>query len=185
MKKTRFQLFACFIVLSMFPLAICGDEMNTVEVSKEQIHGIYNYSHNADPTGFGGTTDPSAMKALADKGYKSVINLRLAGEDGNDLSSSRAEASRAGLTYIHLPFDSSNPPPDFFDHFLAALGDEANLPVYIHCGSATRVAALWMSKRIIEDGWSKESAEAEARAIAGKPDAAVAFATKYIELQQN
>ena len=95
---------------------------------------------------------------------------------------SRGAAEKAGLNYVHLPFDSANPPPGFFDRFLSAVSDEFNQPIYIHCGSATRVAALWMSKRVVADGWSMESAEVEARAIADKPDEAVGFATKYIEL---
>jgi hypothetical protein len=41
-----------------------------------------------------------------------------------------------------------------------------------------------MTKRVLVDGWSMDLAAEEARAIAGKPDVAVAFATGYIESQQ-
>ena len=60
-------------------------------------------------------------------------------------------------------------------------GGPTNQPVYIRCGSATRAAALWMSKRVLADDWSMEAAAEEARAIAGKPDAAVAYAEKFIQ----
>ena len=172
------------LLLSLMPFLLIAGEQPVVEASKGEIPGIYNYSFNDDPTGFGGTTEPSAMKALAEQGYKSVINLRVEGETGNDLPSSRMAASQAGLNYVHLPLDTSNPDPAFFENFLAAVNDEANQPAYIHCGSATRVAAMWMSKRVIEDGWSVEKAEQEARSIAGKPDAAVAYGKKFIESQQ-
>jgi uncharacterized protein (TIGR01244 family) len=181
MKKTTIQLFLCFLLMPVLPMALHAGEKVAVDVSKGDIPGIYNYSYNTDPTGFGGATDPSAMTALSGEGYKSVINLRLEGEKGNDLPASSMAAGQAGLNYIHLPFNSRDPDPAFFDQFVAAVNDEANQPVYIHCGSATRVAAVWMSKRVVEDGWTMEQAEAEARAIAGKPDAAVAFAGQYIE----
>lgn len=182
MNKNPIRQCLCLLLLSITPFSLLAGEQPATGISKGDIPGIYNYSHNPDPTGFGGTTDPSAMPALRAAGYKSVINLRLEGEEGNDLPASRMAATQAGMDYIHLPFDSSDPDPAFFDRFLAAIGDEANQPVYIHCGSATRVAALWMSKRVVEDGWSMEKAEKEARDIAGKPDAAVSFAGKYIEL---
>ena len=64
---------------------------------------------------------------------------------------------------------------------MAAVSDETNQPVYIYCKTATRVAALWMVSRVLEDGWEIDAAREEAKAIAAKPDEAIAFATKYIE----
>lgn len=180
MKKLAISSLFTALIMAL-PLMLSAGEKAVAEVSKADIPGIYNYSYNTDPTGFGGTTDASAMKALSGEGYKSVINLRLADEKGSDVPSERMAASQAGMNYIHLPLNSSKADKAFFENFVAAISDEANQPVYVHCGSATRVAAVWMSKRVIEDGWSMEQAEEEARAIAGKPDAAVAFAKKYIE----
>ena len=71
----------------------------------------------------------------------------IAGRPGTTARSPRTAAEAAGLSYIHLPFDSKNPDPDVVDGILTAVGDKENRPVYIHCGSATRVAALWMIGR--------------------------------------
>lgn len=154
------------------------------QVTKTPVEGIVNYSRTGDLTGFGGATDPSAMPFLQQEGYSAVVNLRLADENGVDIVAGRKAAEAAGLEYIHLPFDSKNPPAGYFEQFLAVVENERERPVYIHCGSATRAAALWMSKRVIEDRWEIDAAEIEARAIAGKPDHAVAFAIKYIEAQK-
>lgn len=151
------------------------------QVTKSELSGVYNYSVTEDGFGFGGATEPSAMALLREQGYATVVNLRLDSEEGANVAQSRAAAEAAGLDYIHLPFDSKNPAPGYFDEFLAAVQNEANQPIYIHCGSATRAAALWMSKRVLADEWSMEAAAEEARAIAGKPEAAVDFATGYIE----
>ena len=61
------------------------------------------------------------------------------------------------------------------------MGDQANQPVYIHCGSATRVAALWVIGRVLRDGWDIDATREEAEQIAHKPADAIAFATAYIK----
>jgi len=152
-----------------------------VPVTEIEMAGIDNYSETLDGFGLAGATEPSAMGLLAERGYAAVVNLRFDSEEGAQLEESRAAAEQAGLDYIHLPFDSANPPPGYFEDFLAVVQDGSNQPLYIHCGSATRAAALWMTKRVLVDGWTMDLAAEEARAIAGKPDVAVEFATGYIE----
>jgi len=151
------------------------------------MHGIKNFSRTDRPSGFagfpvgfGGATPDSVMDWLKAEGFASVINLRVANEEGVDLEASRASAAAAGLKYVHLPFDLKNLDPQLYDKFLAAVGDEANRPVYIHCASATRVGALWMIARVLHDDWIVDRAREEAEAIADKPAEAVAFATHFI-----
>ena len=169
----------CTSLMLQSPLLQAGDAAG--QVTKSEVAGIVNFSETGDGFGFGGATDPASMATLRDMGFTAVVNMRLDSEDGADVEAARAAAEAAGLDYIHLPFDSKNPAPGYFDEFLAAVLDADNQPVYIHCGSATRAAALWMSKRVLADEWSMEAAADEARAIAGKPNAAVDFATGYIE----
>lgn len=131
--------------------------------------------------GFGGTTPDSAMAWLKSEGFASVINLRLAGEEGVDIECSRDAAEAAGLKYIHLPFSARELDQQLVGDFLAAVGDPANQPVYIHCRSATRVAALWAIGRVLKDGWELDATRGEADAIAHKPADALAFATAYLK----
>ena len=133
------------------------------------------------PVGFGGTTPPSAMPWLKSEGFATVINLLVAAEPDAKVEECRVGAEEAGLKYIHMPLDPRNPDPGIVDNFVAAIGDAANQPVYIYCNTATRVAALWMIARVLEDGWKIDAARDEAKTIAGKPDEAIAFATMYLE----
>ena len=137
------------------------------------------------PVGFGGATDPSAMPWLKSQGFATVVNLRLASEAGAEVEASRAAAEAAGLDYVHLPFDAREPDPRVVERVLAAAGEDANRPVYIHCGSATRAAAVWMVGRVLEDGWTFEAAEAEAREIAGRPDVAAALARRVLSARES
>lgn len=150
------------------------------QVTKGEIAGVRNYSRVDATVGCGGATDPSAMSALRKEGFVSVINLRLADEQGADVEGSRAAAKAAGLKYIHLPFNGASPDPNIVESFLAAVADKSNQPVYIHCGTANRVGAVWMIKRVLQDGWPVEKARAEAETIGLTSPPLVAFATDYI-----
>ena len=113
---------------------------NPVQLTKSAVPGITNFSRLDDNTvGFGGATQPSAMAGLKNAGFVSVINMRLASEEGADIDASRAAAQAAGLNYIYLPFDVAKPDPQLFRNLQAAFADKANQPIYIHCASANRV----------------------------------------------
>ena len=148
------------------------------QVQKKEVAGVVNYSRVDATVGCGGRVDPSAMRALRAEGYVSVVNLREASEPGADIDAGRKAAQDAGLKYIHLPFNGSSPDAKVVDNFLAAVNDRANQPVFIHCGSANRVGALWLIKRVVSDGWPIEKAEAEAKVSGLSSAALTAFAVE-------
>ena len=152
----------------------------TAQVTKGEIAGVRNFSRVDATIGCAGATDPSAMAALRKEGFVSVINLRLADEQGADVPAGRAAAQAAGLKYIHLPFNAAAPDSKVVESFLAAVADKSNQPVFIHCGSANRVGAVWMIKRALQDGWPVEKARAEAVTIGLTNPQLVTFATDYI-----
>ena len=164
-----------------------------MEESESQAHpekidapGIENFSRIAGGNccggplvGIGGATEARAMGWLKQQGFATVINLRFAEEESVDLEGCRAAAEAVGLKYLHLPFSPKASGPVVVDAFLAAVADEANQPVYVHCGSATRAAALWMIARLLEDGCQADTASQEAKLIARKPDNAIAYAMAF------
>jgi uncharacterized protein (TIGR01244 family) len=149
------------------------------QVQKKEIAGVANYSRVDATFGCGGRVDPSAMRALKAEGYVSVVNLRQASEPGADVEAGRKSAQEAGLKYIHLPFDAGSPDPKVVESFLASVNDRANQPVFIHCGSANRVGALWLIKRVVNDGWPIDKAQAEAETIGLSSAKLAAFAVEY------
>jgi uncharacterized protein (TIGR01244 family) len=151
------------------------------QVKKSEMPGIRNYSRVDATVGCGGQVDPSAMAALKKEGFVSVINLRLPTEQGADVDAGRVAAQAAGLKYIHLPFNAAMPDPKVVDDFLGAVAEKSNQPVFIHCGSANRVGAVWMIKRVLQDGWTVEKAQAEGEAIGLTSPQLTAFAVTYIK----
>ena len=144
------------------------------------IPGVVNYTRVDATTGCGGATAVEAFPALKRDGFRAVINLRQAEEPGANVGESKAAAERAGLKYIHLPFDGHAPRPEVADAFLSAVKDPANAPVYIHCAAANRVGALWLIKRVLVDGWDVERATAEAKKVGLRSSGLEQFALDYI-----
>ena len=185
MKKLVSVTIAVCMTLFAAVVLAGGDAMT--EFEKADVDGITNFTVNRESNGFagavvgfGGATEPSAMKSLKNRGFSTIVNLRLADEDGLDLDASRAAAEAEGLQYMHMPLHTDSPDSAMIESMLDALSNTNNQPVYIHCGSATRAAALWMIGRVLKDGLYLDSASAEAEFIAQKPEAVIGFAAAYI-----
>ena len=154
------------------------------QVQKKEFAGVRNYSRVDATVGCGGQVDPAAMAALKGEGFVSVINLRQATEPDTNIEQGRAAAQAAGLKYIHLPFNAASPDPKVVDSFLAAVADRSNQPVFIHCGSASRVGGVWTIKRALQDKWPFEKALAEGKAIGLNNPGLEAFVADYVKKHQ-
>ena len=142
--------------------------------------GITNFTKVDAVVACGGATETAALGGLKNDGFKAVINLRQASERGANVEENKAKATELGLKYIHIPFNTAAPENKTVDEFLATITDKSNQPVFIHCASANRVGAVWMVKRVMQDGWPIEKATEEAKAIGLTNPALEQFALKYI-----
>ena len=171
------------VMLAVVAAASIAASVNA-QVQKKEFPGVRNYSRVDATVGCGGQVDPAAMASLKSEGFVSVINLRLPTEEGANVEQGRAAAQAAGLKYIHLPFNAASPDPKVVDSFLAAVADRANQPVFIHCGSASRVGGMWTIKRALQDKWPLEKALAEGKAIGLNNPGLETFITDYIKSHQ-
>ncbi len=140
--------------------------------------GVRNYTRVDATVACAGATPPEAMAELADRGFTTVINFRTAGERGATPDAGQEAAEAAGMKYIHLPF--REPTAEVAESFLEAVADPANQPVFIHCGSANRVGAMWLIKRVKQDGYGVDDALAEAEAIGLRSEGLREFALDYV-----
>ena len=163
------------------PLALLHSPLAAhTDPARETLPGASNYTRVESTVACGGATTAEAWPELRSRGFNAVINLRQASEPGANVDEAKAAATAAGLRYIHIPFSGSSPQASSVDTFLAAVRDPANSPVYIHCGSANRVGAVWLAKRILMDGWDEARAVAEAEAIGLKSAALRDFILAYV-----
>jgi uncharacterized protein (TIGR01244 family) len=133
---------------------------------KTPVEGVTNFTQVDVTMACAGATRPSAIATLRTMGFKTVVNLRMAGEEGADLEAEKAAAAAAGLRYVHLPFNTPASPSDDVEatvrDFLRVTSDAANQPIFVHCAGGGRAAAMWMVKRVVVDGWDGPRAWAEA-----------------------
>jgi uncharacterized protein (TIGR01244 family) len=154
------------------------------QVTKATVPGVMNFSKLETTIACAGATTPEAIPAIKEMGYKSVINLRLFDEAGANIDGEAIAAKNAGLRFIHIPFNGSQPDPKVAENFLLAVSTPENMPAFIHCASGNRVAAMWMIKRMVVDKWDAEKAGAEAAALGLTSPALKKFALDYADSQK-
>lgn len=143
------------------------------------VAGVVNFTKVDATVACGGDTSPEAIAVLAQQGFKTVINLRLPSEPG--VAEEAAAVQSAGMSYVHLPMTPSAPEDETAERFLAVIADTSLQPVYIHCASANRVGAVWALKRVVQDGWSRQDAIAEAEALGMKSPVMHEFVQRFLD----
>jgi uncharacterized protein (TIGR01244 family) len=152
----------------------------SIAQTKQERPGIVNFTQVDAVVACGGATETKALDGLRKDGFKTVINLRLPTEQGANIEQNSAYATEIGLKYISIPFNGQAPEAKSVDTFLGTIANKANQPVYIHCGSASRVGAMWMVKRVLQDGWAVDKATEEAKLIGLRSPTLEQFAVEYI-----
>lgn len=116
-----------------------------------------------NPNLYRGAQPPvESLKILADKGIKTIINLRGASD------ATRAEEQQAkalGIRFYNLEFPPLSK-PDFtqVDQALALINDPANQPVFVHCKHGEdRTGTVIACYRMTHDNWYDEQAITEAK----------------------
>lgn len=161
-------------------IALLAGAAISAQARKETLEGVRNFTVVDATVGCAGATDVAAIPIVASRGYKAIVNLRVATEPGADIDLSREAAETAGVKFIHLPFNGAAPDPAVADAFIKAVTDKTNQPVFINCGSANRVGALFLTKRMLVDNWDQARAVEEARLIGLSSAALEKFALDYV-----
>ena len=190
MQQSR-ALVSSLSVLTLLALASVACATDPADASRESAsgaapsfvdeagpEGVPNYTRVDATVACAGATPPEVMAGLKEGGFASIINFRTDGERGETNAAGKAAAEAAGLKYFHLPFRQAS--AGVTEAFLETVTDPANQPVYIHCGSANRVGAMWLIKRVKVDGWSVEDATTEAEAIGLRSAGLKEFALEYV-----
>jgi uncharacterized protein (TIGR01244 family) len=153
-------------------------------VGKRDIEGITNFTRLDATVACAGATRATAVPELKAEGFRSIVNLRRATEEGADVEGERAAAAAAGLNYYHFPFAVPRAPDPAVDatvqEFLQVVKNPENQPVFIHCAGGGRAAGFWLIKRVLVDGWDVERARQEANGVSNDPNSAsINWAEQY------
>src|SRR5215475_13203463 len=145
------------------PLLFVAVAVSAPQEPSKDASSIKNFLRLNEEICTGGQPTMAELEKLKQEGIRSIINLRRPSE--YNAEEEAAKASELGLRYVNIPVDSSAPQDAQLADFLKATDDPANRPAFIHCGSASRVGAFWMVRRVLRDRWSIEKAEDEAKKI--------------------
>jgi protein tyrosine phosphatase (PTP) superfamily phosphohydrolase (DUF442 family) len=104
----------------------------SAQVVKQEIPGIRNFAKVESTVACAGAITPGAIPQIKKMGYASIINLRLATEEGADIDGNIAAAKAAGIPYYHIPFSGAKPDPAAVDTFLKTITTPGAQPAFIH-----------------------------------------------------
>ena len=102
------------------------------QVVRQEVAGIRNFAKVESTVACAGAINSSAIPEIKKMGYASIINLRLASEEGADVEGNIAAAKAAGIPYYHIPFSGASPDPAVVDTFLKTITAPGAEPAFIH-----------------------------------------------------
>jgi uncharacterized protein (TIGR01244 family) len=173
--RSRF-FFAALV--AVFPL--CGSSALAQQVTKENVPGIRNLARLETTVACAGAITPESVVEVKKMGFVSIVNLRLASEEGANVEKEEAAAKAAGLRYFHVPYDGSAD-PKAAEAFLRAITTRGAEPAFIHCAGGNRAATMWLIKRVAVDHWDVERATKEATLLGQTNPTMRQFAIDYAQ----
>ncbi len=161
-------------------LCLCGGSALAQQVTKENVPGIRNLARLETTVACAGAITPESVVEVKKMGFVSIVNLRLASEEGANVEKEEAAAKAAGLRYFHVPYDGSAD-PKAAEAFLRAITTRGAEPAFIHCAGGNRAATMWLIKRVAVDHWDVERATKEATLLGQTNPTMRQFAIDYAQ----
>ncbi len=143
---------------------------NQAKADLPNFHQVHPYLYR------GGEPTSQGLKALKDKGIKTIIDLRAETPMSRQ---ERKEAKTLGLDYINLPMSDKAPTDKQVKTFIdtTRLARDNSAPVFVHCAHGSdRTGCLIGIWRVTEDNYSYDQAYKEMRKYW--------FGPKFVHLSQ-
>ncbi len=120
--------------------------------------GIHNHRSVDERLTTSGQPTVAQLHAIAQAGYRTVINLGLHDDPRYSLPDEAGVVQGLGLTYVHIPVPFATPLQDDLLRFFAAMDKHRQHRVWVHCAANIRVAVFLGLYRVIRQGWVPERA---------------------------
>ena len=119
-------------LLALFAVASLVASTASAQVVRQEVPDIRNFAKVESTVACAGAITPGAIPAIKEMGYASIINLRLATEQGADIDANIAAAKAADIPYYHIPFSTAAPDAAAVDTFLKTITAPGVEPAFIH-----------------------------------------------------
>ncbi|WP_234320498.1 fused DSP-PTPase phosphatase/NAD kinase-like protein [Streptomyces sp. SBT349] len=169
-RRTGKALAACAIgYLALWLTAVLGTLGMSLWAKQhypggERISGVSNFQQVDDRLWRGGAPSPDGYRELAERGIRTVVDLR-----AEDLSERQLSLpGRAGLDLVRMPVrDGQTPTEEQVGAFLTTV-DAARGPVYVHCGAGVGRTGSMSSAYLVRTGQA-DAGQAVLRTLAVGP----------------
>ena len=143
--QNMFRFLAFFIALAITTISYADNYLPSESMGSMQeapYLNIYGAKHPFPGVLTGGQPTEKQLELAKSKGFKTIINLRMPNEMTQWDEPAKAKA--LGMQYIAIPVGNANDINVKNSRTLvAALEDQNNYPLLIHCASGNRVGALF------------------------------------------
>lgn len=130
-----------------------------------QVSAVKNYNRATSQIATSGVIGENGAGTLAEKGFKTIIDLRTQREGTDD---EKLAVETAAMRYINIPVTGEGINEGQLATFTQAI-ENAEMPVLVHCASGNRAGAMWTAYRISK-GVSPGIAIEEGRAAGMQPE---------------
>lgn len=122
-----------------------------------QINGVSNFAEVTPDLYRGAQPRPDAYANLKKMGVDIVVDLRLSGKD-----TEKQNVTRAGMTYVSIPWHCLFPKDKTFAKFLLLLRENKGKKLFVHCRYGDdRTGMMMAAYRMAVEGWTPKQARKE------------------------
>jgi protein tyrosine phosphatase (PTP) superfamily phosphohydrolase (DUF442 family) len=121
---------------------------------------IYNFEQMTDWLGTSGQPEREQFEAIAEAGYRAVINLALPTSD-NAIADEASIVTGLGMGYHHIPVKFEEPTVDDLRTFLGVMRALDGKKIWVHCVVNARVSAFVFQYLRYEKGVDDDNARSK------------------------
>lgn len=127
-------------------------------MAKPTLTSIHSYRTVDESLGTSGQPSVAQLRAIAEAGFTTVINLALHDDPRYSLPDEAGTVQSLGMAYVHIPVQFSAPARSDLLGFFAAMEAHPGERVWVHCAANMRVSAFLGLYRVIKHGREHERA---------------------------
>ena len=142
------------------------------------VPGIRRFSGVEAKLSGGSMPTTTGLDWLAEKGYKTVLDLR---EESEITPAFIADVTRRGMRYVALPITSKTVDADHVSRFLFELSVANTRPLYFFDREGTRASVMWFIRRVSVDHVDPQVARRDAEELGLSEDRFWQAANVYLE----
>jgi mannose-6-phosphate isomerase-like protein (cupin superfamily)/protein tyrosine phosphatase (PTP) superfamily phosphohydrolase (DUF442 family) len=139
-------------------LSVTSPPVNFTSAYSAELTDIYNFKSVSEKLATSGQPTEAKLEAIAKAGYQVVINLGLLGDPRYSLKDEKGIVTSLGMTYVHIPVNFTAPKENDLQAFFAAMDQNWDRKVLIHCAANKRVTAFLGLYLVIQKKWGMEEA---------------------------